>query len=195
MRNPIKALVVATVCFGTTMALLADPRPGANPPKRGTYQTNWGKAEFEYDSGPRTLGLTGKFFFADGHIIWGTFFPVRRGDPPSAWTLTANYVLKTGNRDTAPPAGLSGATRCATKIPRSAPTNVRLPNSHYWGAISISFNTSGTHLVTQLHPCSTGVGAARDATRAITLTGSWIGETTYTSRPIAPSVPTVPKSQ
>lgn len=190
IRNFMKVAALAGTCLCLTVTVLADPRPGLESPKRGDYRSNWGNARFDYDTGPRSHLLSGKFFFDNGHVIWGNFLPPMPGDPPSNWALHGRFVIKPESRGGAP-SSLSGARRCPSKMP-SIPDSFDVPDSYYWGGIRVGFNSSGTHIISEIFPCRTSTGTHSEASTALSLTGNWLGPTTYAVAPRAPETVAAP---
>jgi hypothetical protein len=143
---------VAAIAFTiASTSASADPIPGQNPPKEGGYQTDWGPATFEYESGNRLYGgINGQFRFADGHIIWGYFERVSDSGP-HAWTFVGRWVAKPGNSGVLP-RPINPVAKCRGPI-TNLPYTITPPDSMYWGSIRLSFGSSGTHFSGNIQYC------------------------------------------
>lgn len=140
----------------------ADPIAGKQPPRSGSYTTDWGPATLSIEQafvGRANANAT--FRFQDGTLIWG-YFLERPAGRPVAYEFIGRYMLMP--RPGGLPAALGPTSPCSEPL-RNLPTSIDLPpERRYWGSLRIVWAGSGNAFRGRVNPCSTvhppEVGAA-----------------------------------
>lgn len=149
MKRAAGLLIMALALASTPVR--ADPIPGQNRPKEGGYQTDWGTATFSYDDGNRIYGqVGGRFYFADGHVIWGYFEKIP-DNGPHAWSFIGRWVAKPDETGMLP-RSIIRENKCRTPM-SNLPSSIAVPESLFWGSIRINFGSSGSHFSGNIQYC------------------------------------------
>jgi hypothetical protein len=132
----------------------ADPIPGKDPPVRGDYETNWGRAKLTYDTGSRQYQLNASLTFADGHLIWG-YFQQLESAAPAAWVLVGRWVALP-NAQGQLPAAINAGNKCSRRMSH-VPTSFNVPGSLHWGSIRLVFASDGKAYSASINYCRENV--------------------------------------
>jgi hypothetical protein len=151
-RSFLALLLLSSVLRGEANA---DPIPGKNPPVRGDYETNWGRAKLTYETGSRQHQLNASLSFADGHLIWGYFQQVESG-APAAWVMVGRWVALP-NAQGKLPSAINAGNKCSRRMSRLPSAAYNIPNSNHWGSIRLVFASDGKAYSASINYCRENV--------------------------------------
>lgn len=165
----------------------ADPIPGKDPPVRGDYETNWGRAKFTYDAGSRQNQLSASLTFAEGHLIWGYFQKVESA-APAAWVMVGRWVARP-NAQGQLPAAINAGNKCSRRMSH-LPSTFSVPDSLHWGSIRLVFTSDGKAYSANINYCRENVMGGGAVARA-ELQGKYAPLTS--AEPATAAVPSLPR--
>jgi hypothetical protein len=165
----------------------ADPIPGKDPPVRGDYETNWGRAKFTYEAGSRQNQLNASLTFADGHLIWGYFQRVESA-APAAWVMVGRWVALPNAQGQLPTA-INAGNKCSARM-RHLPSSFSVPDSKHWGSIRLVFTSDGKAYSANINYCRENVMEGGDVSSA-ELRGQYLP--LVSAAPATAAVPSLPR--
>lgn len=140
----------------------ADPLAGREPPRGGTYATDWGTATLEIDqSALGRSNANATFRFQNGTVVWG-YFLERQADRPGPYEFIGRYMRVPDPGG--PPAALGATSPCSERL-TNLPWRVALPSEQrYWGSLRILWSSSGNAFRGRVNACSSAYPAEVGAT-------------------------------